>query len=71
MNDYAIRAATGPLSRFNQATAPTLTDAHELAVAFSKADFGLTRWLVIDRHGGTEPYAVYQGGTPIETETQQ
>jgi hypothetical protein len=37
-------------------------DAHGLAAAFSKADFGLTRWLVIDRHGDAEPYAVYQDG---------
>lgn len=38
MNNYAIRATTGPLSRYNQATAPTILDAHELAIAFSKAD---------------------------------
>ncbi len=71
MNAYAIRAETGPLSRYNQASAPTLLDAHELAAAFSKVDFGLTRWLIVDRHGGTQPYAVYQGGQEVqETMTQ-
>lgn len=70
MNSYAIRAETGPLSRFNQATAPTLMDAHELAAAFSKVDFGLTKWLVVDRHGGAQPYAVYQGGQAL-TEASQ
>jgi hypothetical protein len=65
MNAYAIRATTGPLSRYNQATAPTILDAHELAAAFSRVDFGLTQWAIVDRHGGAEPYAVYQSGQPI------
>ena len=63
MNAYAIRPSKG---RYNQASAPTLADAHEVAAAFSKVDFGADRWLVVDRHGGTQPYAVYQGGQEVE-----
>jgi len=41
MNDYAIRATTGPLSRYNQATAPTILAAHELAAAFPRQTLAL------------------------------
>jgi hypothetical protein len=70
MNDYAIRATTGPLSRYNQATAPTILDAHELAAAFSKADFGFAQWAVVDRRDSAEPYAVYRAGQVVVPESE-